>query len=186
MREAISATAANEIITRQEARERGLPKYRTGRPCKHGHLSERYTNSAICCACWRELARKWRESSPPTEEGKNAAREYQRKRRLDPYYKAALLEGARRAQVPAGQVPPHYDREACRQVYLESVLATQFTGVPHEVDHIIPLSAGGLHSEENLQVLTREENSKKRDEDWRLYGYPKGGRKKKAVLAAGV
>lgn len=31
----------------------------------------------------------------------------------------------------------------------------------HEVDHIIPLSKGGLHHEDNLQYLTIEENRKK-------------------------
>jgi len=31
----------------------------------------------------------------------------------------------------------------------------------YEVDHIVPLSKGGLHSHENLQLLTREENQSK-------------------------
>ena len=31
----------------------------------------------------------------------------------------------------------------------------------HEVDHIIPISKGGLHSIENLQYLTISENRKK-------------------------
>lgn len=33
--------------------------------------------------------------------------------------------------------------------------------IGHEVDHIIPLSLGGLHHEDNLQYLTIEENRKK-------------------------
>ena len=38
---------------------------------------------------------------------------------------------------------------------------TEETGVPHEVDHTIPISKGGLHHQDNLQVLTREENRRK-------------------------
>lgn len=41
---------------------------------------------------------------------------------------------------------------------------TRITGVPHEVDHIIPLqgkNVSGLHVENNLQVLTKDENRTK-------------------------
>lgn len=40
------------------------------------------------------------------------------------------------------------------------------TGIKHEVDHIIPLAGKnvcGLHNEFNLQVLTKDENRKKRN-----------------------
>jgi len=40
-----------EIIDRQTAVAQNLTKYYTGVPCKHGHLSERYTKAASCCAC---------------------------------------------------------------------------------------------------------------------------------------
>ena len=42
-----------EIITRQEARDRDLTKYMTGRPCKHGHLAERRTDTGNCIECRR-------------------------------------------------------------------------------------------------------------------------------------
>ncbi len=38
---------------------------------------------------------------------------------------------------------------------------TSETGIPHEVDHIIPISKGGLHHQDNLQILTQQENRKK-------------------------
>lgn len=43
-----------EIITREQARERGLSKYFTGQPCKNDHVAERYTTSAACQACLTE------------------------------------------------------------------------------------------------------------------------------------
>ncbi len=38
---------------------------------------------------------------------------------------------------------------------------THFTGVPHEVDHIIPLNNGGQSTLDNLQILTQTQNRKK-------------------------
>ena len=38
-------------MKRAEAKALGLKFYRTGKPCKHGHLSERYASTAICVAC---------------------------------------------------------------------------------------------------------------------------------------
>jgi hypothetical protein len=40
-----------EIITRQQALKNNLLKYFTGKPCKHGHISERYTAGRNCHEC---------------------------------------------------------------------------------------------------------------------------------------
>jgi hypothetical protein len=42
-----------EIITRQQARDRNQGKYMTGRPCKHGHIAERRTDTGNCVECQR-------------------------------------------------------------------------------------------------------------------------------------
>ncbi len=47
-----------EIITIEQARERGLKRYFTGKPCKFGHISERRVCSKYCCQCEREKTRK--------------------------------------------------------------------------------------------------------------------------------
>lgn len=36
---------------RQKAFDDGLPRYNTGVPCKHGHMSDRYTVNGGCVAC---------------------------------------------------------------------------------------------------------------------------------------
>lgn len=38
-------------MKRAEAKIQGLKFYCTGKPCKHGHLSDRYTSTAICVTC---------------------------------------------------------------------------------------------------------------------------------------
>ena len=38
-------------MKRAEAKAQDLKFYNTGKPCKHGHLSDRYTSTAICVDC---------------------------------------------------------------------------------------------------------------------------------------
>ena len=35
----------------QQAREKGLKRYFTGKPCKNGHIAERLVRGATCVAC---------------------------------------------------------------------------------------------------------------------------------------
>lgn len=45
-----------EIISRQEAIRLGRNKYFTGRPCKNGHVAERYVQGCICRDCISPVA----------------------------------------------------------------------------------------------------------------------------------
>ena len=73
-------------MKRAEAKALGLKMYSTGKPCKHGHLSERYTSTAICRECVkiagadsyknnREMHyaswRKWYESNKETHHARS-------------------------------------------------------------------------------------------------------------------
>jgi hypothetical protein len=60
--------------------------------------------------------------------------------------------------------PRWANREAIERFYEEARRLTAETGIPHAVDHIVPISGlrvSGLHVEANLQILTRLENSRK-------------------------
>lgn len=57
--------------------------------------------------------------------------------------------------------PLDADKFAIARFYEEAERMTLQTGVKHEVDHIIPISKGGLHHQDNLQILVWHENRKK-------------------------
>lgn len=44
--------------SREEARARGLDRFFTGSPCKHGHVAPRYVSTTNCVACQVEHARR--------------------------------------------------------------------------------------------------------------------------------
>jgi 5-methylcytosine-specific restriction endonuclease McrA len=58
---------ADEIISRAEARARGLKRYFTGKPCKHGHISHRLLSSPRCAECLylkgKRVHKKWRDKN---------------------------------------------------------------------------------------------------------------------------
>jgi hypothetical protein len=53
-----------EIILRKEAKERGLKRYFTGKPCKHGHIDERLVSSRGCFECNRAAVDKYNAANP--------------------------------------------------------------------------------------------------------------------------
>lgn len=49
-----------EIISKEEAVEKGLSKYFTGKPCAHGHTSKRYVKNNSCIECQLTYSKKKR------------------------------------------------------------------------------------------------------------------------------
>lgn len=54
-----------KIITRKEAKAKGLSRYFTGKACVHGHIAERYTCNKTCVEC--EAIRKQKARSTAKE-----------------------------------------------------------------------------------------------------------------------
>lgn len=57
--------------------------------------------------------------------------------------------------------PSDADKQKIQNFYNEAMRLTEETGIKHEVDHVVPVSLGGLHHQDNLQVLNWIENRKK-------------------------
>lgn len=111
----------------------------------------------------RNIVISWRERNPQKVKemsargGKKWASNNKGKRNaIDMKRKAALLQ----------RTPKWCDTEKIRKYYIEADRLTKETGIPHEVDHIIPLQGktiSGLHVHNNLQILTQSENRSKQN-----------------------
>jgi hypothetical protein len=90
-------------MKRSEAKAQGLKFYSTGKPCKYGHLSDRYTTTYICVECAKIASidsyknnkdmkyaswRKWYESNKDIHHARS--KKWQ-KANLDKVYKNAKL-----------------------------------------------------------------------------------------------
>jgi hypothetical protein len=64
------------------------------------------------------------------------------------------------------RTPAWADMDRIKAVYAEAQRVTSATGIPHTVDHDVPLrgvKVSGLHIHQNLRVITAAENSRKRN-----------------------
>ena len=89
------------------------------------------------------------------------ARERHAKKKHDPVYrgKKNTHRNAYRARL---SIPHNADLVKINEIYKNCPDG-------HEVDHIIPLSRGGLHHQDNLQYLTREQNRSKSNKiEWNV------------------
>ena len=66
-------------------------------------------------------------------------------------------EGKRRA-TKLNQTPDNANLDVIESIYKMCRRRSQVEGIQYEVDHIKPLSKGGLHHEDNLQIITAHDN----------------------------
>jgi hypothetical protein len=65
------------------ARERGLPRYFTGKPCKLGHVAERFSSNGECVVCATLRAARWRK----TAKGNAYQRQYNQTPKMREYHR---------------------------------------------------------------------------------------------------
>lgn len=95
---------------------------------------------------------------------KRRADSYRAWARANPHVLNAIV--ARRNAAKIRATPAWADEGKIRILYERAAYLTKITGVRHEVDHIYPLQGKrvcGLHVSENLQILTRSQNARKRN-----------------------
>lgn len=155
-------------------------RYKMTKPCKRGHLGERYTKSKVCCQCdleaqqrrreadpdWnRKRVKDWQKKNPEkhnaksrqwyadnTEQHDKAVRNWQSQNKG----KVRAIEASYRAK-KLKATPKWADNQKLEQFYKDCPEG-------YEVDHIIPLkdkNVSGLHVQGNLQYLTPKANRAK-------------------------
>jgi hypothetical protein len=53
----------HEIISRKDAKAKGLKHYFTGKPCKNGHIGLRRVSETGCSTCSYLNVKKWRKEN---------------------------------------------------------------------------------------------------------------------------
>lgn len=171
---------------REIARQRGDKTYFTGRPCKHGHISDRNTVDSSCVEC-RQVQRDLylREHNRVRIASKRALMDDSQ--RDDYHKKQSIWRRNRRMRDPEAvralerkhgklkrQRYPERKNAATRQRQAAKAQRTPpwadlktiqwfYEDCPegYEVDHVAPLrgkNVCGLHVLSNLQYLPKEEN----------------------------
>ena len=181
----------NLPTTRVEAKKTGSKYYFTGQPCKHGHIAPRKTKGA-CVECLKvewTADNERRKGEPKTEAAKAAGKRYYERNKegvkaraqarpseekhfprkkhkaANPELYKELVNARRRRFRDA--TPKWLTAEHKMEIRLKYRVAIELSrrlGIPHAVDHIIPLQGEdvcGLHVPWNMEVITQEQNLKK-------------------------
>lgn len=148
-----------EVFTRGEAIEKDLKQYFTNVPCKNGHLSFRYTSNGYCTVCSSTSLKSWRSINKDKEQT------YKKKYRSTLRGKALRNKNQQEREARKLQATRLDDDEfnllCIDELYHLAQLRKLYTGIPHDVDHIIPLRGKevcGFHVWYNLQVISHKEN----------------------------
>ena len=134
---------------RENAIKEGKKTYEGSTACKQCGSYEKYVSTWGCAPCAikrgleklnnEELMKPYRTK----EKQNNSTYRYRAKK----FGEASIL------------TPEEHQRILL--IYQECAKITEETGVPHHVDHIYPISRGGKHHPDNLQILTATENIRK-------------------------
>ena len=159
---------------RKKAISEGAKIY-NGIPCKSCGSTKKHVSSYSCVDCNikrsihklydDELMSKYRTKEKLNlywQNNKDKSKEIDAKYNASEKGKVANANKSanRRARVK-NQLPNNANFDRIKEIYAECRNISNTTGIPHEVDHIIPIAEGGLHHENNLQIITMRENRKK-------------------------
>lgn len=180
----------NPVPEWEAAKAAGLPRYNTGKPCKNGHSSDRYTSHGKCLMCLAAAQRRYADTHLP--EMAERKRQYRREK-PDVEYKAqrkwreknrdyvnashrdwykrdiennrkkmiTYLQARRAKQASSGGSFTTRDIDAIRLQQRGKCAGCGKSHLRLEVDHVIPIKLGGSNKTTNLQLLCRKCNASK-------------------------
>jgi hypothetical protein len=171
-----------DIISRKEAKARGLKQYFTGKPCKRGHISKRLLSTGVCLECskiscsnfyvenkeYNRIRRNnWRKNNKEHSNKKNI--EWKKNNK----HKVNAVNGKRRASKI--QRTPSWSNYNDVKMWYEVAEVLSRSGVKFHVDHVVPLlgkTVSGFHVENNMQVIPSYLNVSKNNQwNWEIQSH---------------
>ncbi|MDB1108081.1 hypothetical protein [Pseudomonas extremaustralis] len=179
----VEIVGAHLVISKKKSKELGLIHYYTGKPCKHGHYSDRFTATSICVECGRIHSTNIRKAQPERRSRYQAAanESIKERSRSDPVFKAKLSmrEMVRRVARLIGSKKEKGTIEALGYSpaefagHMESLFLEGMSWANHgewHIDHVTPISImlkrgitdpATINALKNMQPLWAEDNRRK-------------------------
>jgi hypothetical protein len=151
----------NEFYIRQSGKFKGLIAIYQCKLCLLKAKKEAYDNNP---EGYREAKRLRRENNP--ELYKAIDKKY-REANIDVCRKRSNESSKKYYERYPDRLPKWITKEEesqIRSMYKLCRKISKITGIPHEVDHVLPLQGrlvSGLHTISNLQIITKEQNATK-------------------------
>lgn len=115
----------------------------------------------------KEVRKEINKRYSKSEKGKISSRNRNKRYKISNKFKVNA-RNAKRRSIKLEQTPIDARHDEIIKIYKICSDMNSRTGkILFHVDHIIPLSKGGLHHEDNLQILWWKDNLKKSDKIWR-------------------
>lgn len=158
------------LISREEAIKRHLPRYFTGKPCRSGHVCERFTVNWDCVSCVsirkKRLYRTNKEYRKKAIESQRAFRrdhpkEMKKRKRIEylRHTEAYRTRNANKRAKKRGCVGEIFATDIKRQLSVQGFKCNScgidLSDKYYAIDHIIALWRNGPNRPENLQCLCR-------------------------------
>ena len=172
------------MMSRSEARARGLKRFFNGRPCANGHVAERRVGNGYCVRCSVERTAKWRRDNPERAKAQTIRAYVSKQDEVRERSRVWAASNAdRRREISKKWADSHKDEMALYRLSvrarrsgciddltldeLKSIRAEQtecrYCGRPDKLsfDHVISLAKGGPNTKTNIQILCLPCNSAK-------------------------
>ena len=168
-----------QVISRREACKKELKRFFTGKPCKHGHIAERFISSHMCRECNR--LNGYNRTPQQIERYNAQQRVYKRTlgddrtpQQIERYNASRRIENMRPEQIERTRAHTRicqHNRNALKHrsggrisFNMHKILYARQDGkcvyckisldiVVIHLDHIMPLALGGSNSDSNAQLL---------------------------------
>ena len=114
-------------------------------------------HNTLCLLCNQARVKAWRALGKRDSAGES-------KRYYDRHPEKCMARMRKYQTGKHKRYPAWADSIAIEAVYKEAVELSKHTGIPHDVDHIVPLhgkNVSGLHVHHNLRVIPATDNRRK-------------------------